>query len=485
MGKRLVIALVSLLLIPIQAQVAFSVGPQTLSCGTYQIASNKIISGVKFPKGSYQINTFGISCKKVMGSKGLFTKFLKLKSKDPLPQPWRFSAGPSSVRKFTSGSAINFRVELIAQTTEVVSKPAKDVSKSPSISDPQIFVSNDLCKIKDLSFRPDVSNGFPRPAGVLANKSKAVILVLPVSFPDQVFGDDDLVKLRRVLTPIEEFYKKTSYGKFTLTFEIPDKRLWVMMERSAESFNLIKWVPQTDSISIVEQIFQTSNQEINFDAYDGVVLETKSFTATAGGQAFAGREFRTSHGTAKRVSFEWGNAAGQSGVIAHELAHSLFGLEDLYIYLNSSRPSVPDPVPAGPWDMMSVSSENFFGWSKYLIGWLDDLDVNCVVNQNSVTQYISEIDNFEPGKKLLMFQSAPGILLNAEVRRSNSCGIKEKCLGLLIYTVDTNLNNGDGPIKASKVLLYTNETLTTNGYQFKVDDFDDKGLLVTVTKSNN
>ena len=75
------------------------------------------IVGVKFPKGTYQINSFGISCTKVMGSKGLFAKFLKLKDRDPLPKPWRYLADAIGAPKFSSGPGVGFRVQLITTPT--------------------------------------------------------------------------------------------------------------------------------------------------------------------------------------------------------------------------------------------------------------------------------------------------------------------------------------------------------------------------------
>ena len=104
--------LLSSLLLP----AAIAAGPQTPSCGNYKVTRNEVIVGVKFPKGSYQINAFGIPCTKVMGSKGLFAQFLKLKDKDPLPKPWRYLADAIGAPKFTSGPGVGFRVELITPT---------------------------------------------------------------------------------------------------------------------------------------------------------------------------------------------------------------------------------------------------------------------------------------------------------------------------------------------------------------------------------
>ena len=107
---------VALVLALASSSFSHAAGPQSPSCGTYKITKNEIIAGQKFPKGTYQINAFGISCTKVMGSKGLFAQFLKLKDKDPLPKPWRYLADAVGAPKFTSGTGVGFRVQLITPT---------------------------------------------------------------------------------------------------------------------------------------------------------------------------------------------------------------------------------------------------------------------------------------------------------------------------------------------------------------------------------
>ena len=104
-------------LLPLSAYGTNHAGPKTPSCGNYKVSTNEIIAGIKFPKGTYQINTFGISCTKVMRSKGLFAKFLKLKDKDPLPKPWRYLADAIGAPKFSSGPGVGFRVQLITTPT--------------------------------------------------------------------------------------------------------------------------------------------------------------------------------------------------------------------------------------------------------------------------------------------------------------------------------------------------------------------------------
>ena len=119
-----------LALSPISINPTIAAGPQTPSCGTYKVTTNEVIVGVKFPKGNYQINTFGISCTKVMGSKGLFAQVLKLKDKDPLPKPWRYLADAIGAPKFSSGIGVGFRVQKIEIPTPTPSPSTTPASTS-------------------------------------------------------------------------------------------------------------------------------------------------------------------------------------------------------------------------------------------------------------------------------------------------------------------------------------------------------------------
>ena len=119
-------------LIPITSYSAMAAGPQTPSCGNYKLTTNEVIAGVQFAKGTYQINSSGISCSKVMGSKGLFAKFLKLKDLDPLPKPWHYLEEAVGVPKFSSGSGIGFRVQLITPNPTSALAPSQTSTPAPS-----------------------------------------------------------------------------------------------------------------------------------------------------------------------------------------------------------------------------------------------------------------------------------------------------------------------------------------------------------------
>lgn len=110
---RLLSIVLILVFVTIFISSTVAAGPQTPSCGNYKVKKTEIIAGVQLPKGIYQVNTFGISCSKVMGKKGLFAQFLKLKDQDRLPAPWRYLEGAIGAPKFSSGPGVGFRVQFL------------------------------------------------------------------------------------------------------------------------------------------------------------------------------------------------------------------------------------------------------------------------------------------------------------------------------------------------------------------------------------
>jgi M6 family metalloprotease-like protein len=355
-----------------------------------------------------------------------------------------------------------------------------DLSKSPSITPVADLSPIETCKTIDLTPRGAGSNGFPRPSNLANGKSEIKILALPIIFEEIPFTDTDLSKLQSALKQTSDFYAKASYNRIKLTFEIPTKNLWVKLTTSAKDYGILPNKPQQNNEIIVNDTFLLADQQIDFSKYDSVIIESGRSQLTSIGQGFGGQVFSTKTGNINGATLEIGQAAGSANIIAHELGHSIYGLEDLYVFLNSQRPSVPEPVPGGRWDVMSDASSlnEFFGWNKLLMGWIKDEEVRCVQNQISSTHYLSDFSN-SLGTKLLLINVKPGVTIAMESRNNYSSG-----QGLLVYKIDTNISHGDGPITAEKLLLRKGEKRSIDNWNIELIDNTSTGLLVSVSKTN-
>ena len=355
-----------------------------------------------------------------------------------------------------------------------------DLSQSTSITPVADLSPVEVCKTIDLTSRGVGSNGFPRPANLANGKSEIKILALPIIFEEIPFTDSDLSKLQNALKQTSDFYAKASYNRIQLTFDIPAKNLWVKLKTTAKDYGILPNKPQQNNEIIVKDTFLLADQQIDFSGYDSVVIESGYSPLTSVGQGFGGQVFSTKTGNINGATLEIGRAAGSASIIAHELGHSIYGLEDLYVFLNSQRPSVPEPVPGGRWDVMSDASSlnEFFGWNKLLMGWIKDEEVRCIQNQASSTHYLSDFSN-SLGTKLLLINLKPGVTIAMESRNNYSSG-----QGLLVYKIDTNINHGDGPITAEKLLLRKGEKKSIDNWNIEVKDTSTTGLLVSVIKSS-
>ena len=385
---------------------------------------------------------------------------------------------PTTSRNYSGRVLITLKPAVSAIVPPIVLPPTqlqKDLSLDESITKEKDLTDLQVCKTSDVTNRGGSSNGFPRPATAFTGTLSARILIIPISFSDLRFSDEDYNRIKAATDKVTRFYETTSYRKVSVKYEFLPKQNWVNMTKSTVDYRLPENIPQRNNQQVVEDALALVDSSVNFNLYEGVAVLTGYSSTTRAGQGFPGMVFQTKNGTAKGVTLEVGSYSGNDTVMSHELGHSLFGLEDLYVFLNPTRPSVPDPNPAGPWDMMSNSTEEFFGWNKLLMGWLEPYHVRCITNQASSSHYIETIDTTSTKSKLILINLSEGVTLAIEGRV-----IPFK--GVLAYKIDSRINHGDGPIRAEKALLGPKGQLTLDGWTIRVKDVDTKGFLIEVVK---
>lgn len=374
------------------------------------------------------------------------------------------------------------RVAIAKPSATPTPSKASTLHTSSTITALDQLTALDICKTRDVSTRSSGNNGFPRPAGTLIGASSPKILFIPLSFPDiPAFTDADLLHMQGIFKEVTDFYQKTSYGLVKIEYEVLERSKWLTMDKSAESYGLTNPRPQQNNTEALKEILSKVDPSINFDLYDGVTIETARYSGRGVGQAFLGQVFPTKNGVAKGVSLETAQAAGSFKTLAHELGHTLFGLEDLYVFLNPERPSVPGgPNPAGSWDMMSNSTSAFFGWSKFLNGWLDGAQIRCVSNQTKNVHYLDDIDRSGDKPKLLLINLQEGVTISTEVRCRELYNFAD--CGALIYKIDSRINHGDGPITAESSLLGEGKSKVFDGWKISAVKNGGEGMLIEVEK---
>lgn len=369
------------------------------------------------------------------------------------------------------------------------------LSQDPRVSPRSELTALTLCRTPDQT--PDIArngvtinrNGFPRPPESVYGKKTGRILVIPMVFNDLPFTTQknpsrpsakvDLEALQQVIPYVKDSFKKVSAGRFEIQIDVlPQSEWWVFNQNNPL---LSGW--GINNFPKVMDLVETQKSTFKFDSYDTYVFITGLGTPGQAGLGSAQAAFREPNKNGKDGFFNAALMAGtweNSGIWVHELGHSMYAFEDLYLFDQTTDPgkALGMDVPM-KWDLMANAERlEFLGWNKLMMGWLEDSEVRCISDQKTSVHYLSSIDTSNENK-LLTINLAPGVTLAAEARSWTSSNS-----GLLIYFINSNTNHGAGPVLAEKFLMSKNETKSLLGWRISVLETDPDGVLIEAVKTD-
>ena len=363
------------------------------------------------------------------------------------------------------------------------------LSLDPRISKTSELTAASICKTTDKT--PDYGpngrtisrNGFPRPTEAMYPSGKVTVLVIPFTYATWPFLTKlpaitnktvtDLDSILKVNKEVEDLVKKLSAGKFELEISMLPESQWPTLDPEL-SFDS---TPMTDNFGPIKKMITKIDGTIDFEKYDSYVFITTlgSPIPPVAGATYT-TEVKTSKGQANKLVLMtrgWSSSA----LYFHELGHSMFGLEDLYLFGESKAEWLPSElIPIMGWDLMASSELDVLSnWNRLLMGWIDDSEIRCLTDQNQSTHYLSDFTK-KGQPQLLLINLAPGVSLAAESR------IWGETQRLLLYVIDTNLRHGQGPIRSLNTLLNTGESKELFNWKFNVLKTSKEGLLLEVSK---
>ncbi len=287
-------------------------------------------------------------------------------------------------------------------------------------------------------------------AGALPTAGHVRALVVAVDFSDAP-ASQDAAQLANITVSGLGRFEEYSYGRFSASAQIVTG--WRRMPRPASSYASLSDGGDGARVFLGE-VTGLVDAEADFSAIDFVIVVAPGLAPfqRAGNPAWSvfpgrgfirdGREIR--HATTLMRAFTLAHQDIAS-TANHELAHSL-GLPEAY--QQTSGGTRFDLV--GMWDLMSQPNQHhFLAWHKYRLGWIEQAQVTCVDAPSQAQVTLSPLET-RGGMKAVVVRMSPSQAYVVEVRRKIGLDGNLCREGVLVYTVDSQVDNGGGPIRVQR-----------------------------------
>jgi len=309
---------------------------------------------------------------------------------------------------------------------------------------------SNLCKIENnkLWTKLDHGLGFPRPENRLPNKGTLNFKVLfAKSSGSTVANEKSAEYLYKKLKPeiVSSFYNQVSNGSVkNIQFEpyyswIEFDKLESLQDAAGDEIKRV----ESEWRTFVSKTLETADSQIDFTKSDGVIIildPNSSYLRIA--YALADEHIVDGKKISNVVML--GRAFVRVGrppyLVVHELGH-LFGLPDLYSYQDSTDTADYFSVM----NMAASEGVGYFGWERYILGWLDDPQMICHKAGEVVGNLIPLTK--KNGLKMIAVPISSSEVLVVENRTKEGIDKMISSAGIIAYVVDSSIESGKNPIK--------------------------------------
>jgi M6 family metalloprotease-like protein len=290
--------------------------------------------------------------------------------------------------------------------------------------------------------------GFPRPENRLPNKGTLNFKVLfAKSSGSTVANEKSAQDLYKKLQPeiVSSFYNQVSNGSVK-NIQFEPYYSWIEFDK-LESLQDARGTDQSRVESewrtFVSKTLETADSQIDFTKSDGVIIildPNSSYLRIA--YALADEHIVDGKKISNVVML--GRAFVRVGrppyLVVHELGH-LFGLPDLYSYQDSTDTADYFSVM----NMAASEGVGYFGWERYILGWLDDPQMICHKAGEVVGNLIPLTK--KNGLKMIAVPISSSEVLVVENRTKEGIDKMISSAGIIAYVVDSSIESGKNPIK--------------------------------------
>jgi len=344
------------------------------------------------------------------------------------------------------GSGVIGRLSALALLAVVLPSCGGTAGSRPSADDPA-----GPCKLPVADGRGDVAiGGWPRAAERLRAVGEVVATVIMVDFPDAPATMSPDAAFAKI-APSTGIFDEVSYGRFTYRLE-PVMKWYRMSAPSTE------YAPLTSSFdhhrAYIAEAVALADADVDFSSTESLIVLANP---DADGLGEAGPAFTpissddgiAVDGTVLMNGATSAHDLGYWGAIwlNHEVTHTL-GLPDLYAFEGGE--GLPYTGEFGYMGLSSLDSNapGLLAWERWVLGWLDDDQITCLAAppSASVPVVLTPIGTVG-GPKAVVVALGPTRALVAEARTATGldAGIRKE--GVLVYTVDSSVESGFGPVR--------------------------------------
>jgi M6 family metalloprotease-like protein len=317
---------------------------------------------------------------------------------------------------------------------------------------------------------------YARPSGDI----KALMVFL--SFPDSV----------PELTPAEiaadhfphtaRFWESASYGQFRL--HVHPRTTWLRMPRPSTDYAIDRDWNAADRTRYLRDAIAAADPVVDFRGYDVVYLvadpDAPGVDSDATKVVNLSRPIEVDGTPLRRLVTVFEHHPPDRDVLAHETGH-VFDLPDLY-YRPPAGSNADWDTHVGDWDLMGSQfglAPEPFAWHKWRLGWLRPAQVGCVDRTGITYHDLSPLET-PGGAKLLVVRTGQDSVLAVEARTAAGNDRTLCRPGVLLYTVRSDRESGDGPIDVVDTHPRTSACPATSVYPRLADAPLDVGESYTV-----
>jgi M6 family metalloprotease-like protein len=281
-----------------------------------------------------------------------------------------------------------------------------------------------------------------------------------------------------------------------MDFQLLPNLKWLRMSKKSSEYSFGRGQMTYDlQRAYMQEAMNLADAEVDFSGVQAVdVIANPAASAITFGPAFSGApDFGGI--TADGVTLYNGTTSGVDMTgwgflwLNHETGHTM-GLVDLYSSVGTTDASIDQFT--GDFSVMGDIGGKAIeplAYERWLLGWLDDSQVICQ-ESGDVTTTLTPIE-VAGGTKAVMVPTGPTTGVLVEYRQPLGYDKKLPKAGALVYTIDTSVQSGSGPIKVLPVIagdsfrdrspLAAGESLTVGSVTIKVLAVTADGISVQVT----